>query len=92
LKTNLKNKIMYKEAEKFIERYTTKDKDDWMVQKKDIIAKFMVGYYKEQLRICEVSQRSELLDFIEEVASDEKTMSSEGIKRWALKLLKSNCG
>lgn len=42
---------MSKEAEKFIEKYTTKDQDDWLVQKKDIIAKFMESYHKKQLLI-----------------------------------------
>ena len=54
--TNLKNKTMSKEAEKFIEEYTTKDQDDWLVQKKDIIAKFMQSYHNEQLRISGVMQ------------------------------------
>lgn len=46
---------MSKEAEKFIEKYTTKDQNDWLVEKKDIIAKFMESYHNEQLRIGGVS-------------------------------------
>ena len=46
---------MSKKAEKFIEKYTTKDQNDWLVQKKDIIAKFMESYHNEQLRIANVS-------------------------------------
>lgn len=45
---------MSKEAEKFIERYATKDQNDWLVEKKDIIAKFMESYHKEQLLIQRV--------------------------------------
>ena len=47
---------MSKEAEKFIEKYTTKDQNDWLVKKKDIIAKFMESYHNEQLRIAIVSK------------------------------------
>ena len=43
---------MSKEAEKFIEEYTTKDQNDWLVKKKEIIAKFMESYHNEQLRIA----------------------------------------
>lgn len=46
---------MSKEAEKFIDKYTTKDQSDWLVKKKDIIAKFMESYHNEQLRIANVS-------------------------------------
>ncbi len=42
---------MSKEAEKFIEKYTTKDQNDWLVEKKGIISKFMESYHNEQLRI-----------------------------------------
>jgi len=52
---------MSKEAEKFIEKYTTKDQNDWLVEKKDIIARFMESYHTEQLRIGGVSQQRELL-------------------------------
>ena len=52
---------MSKEAEKFIEKYTTKDQNDWLVEKKDIIARFMESYHTEQLRIGGVSQHRELL-------------------------------
>jgi len=52
---------MSKEAEKFIEKYTTKDKNDWLLEKKDIIVKFMESYHAEQLRIGGVSQQRELL-------------------------------
>ena len=47
---------MSKEAEKFIEKYTTKAQNDWLVEKKDIIAKFMESYHAEQLRIANVSK------------------------------------
>ena len=47
---------MSKEAEKFIEKYITKDQNDWLVQKKDIIAKFLESYHTEQLRIANVSK------------------------------------
>ena len=47
---------MSKEAEKFIEKYITKDQKDWLVEKKDIIAKFMESYHTEQLRIANVSK------------------------------------
>ena len=47
---------MSKEAEKFIEKYTTKDQNDWLIEKKDIIAKFMESYHTEQLRIANVSK------------------------------------
>lgn len=47
---------MSKEAEKFIEKYATKDQNDWLVKKKDIIAKFMESYHNEQLRIANVSK------------------------------------
>jgi len=47
---------MSKKAEKFIEKYTTKDQNDWLVEKKDIIAKFMESYHTEQLRIANVSK------------------------------------
>ena len=52
---------MSKEAEKFIEKYTTKDQNDWLVEKKDIIARFMQSYHNEQLLIADVSQQSERL-------------------------------
>lgn len=45
---------MSKEAEKFIEKYTTKDQNDWLVEKKDIIAKFMESYHTEQLTLTDV--------------------------------------
>ena len=48
---------MSKKAEKFIEKYTTKNQNDWLVEKKDIIAKFMESYHTEQLRIANVSHR-----------------------------------
>ena len=51
----INSKIMSKKAEKFIEKYTTKDQNDWLVQKKDIIAKLMESYHTEQLRIANVS-------------------------------------
>ena len=40
---------MSKEAEKYIDKYTTKDQNDWLVQKKIIVAKFMQSYADEQL-------------------------------------------
>ena len=46
---------MSKKAEKFIEKYTTKDQNDWLVKKKDIIARFMESYHKEQLILTDVS-------------------------------------
>jgi len=53
---------MSKESEKFIEKYTTKDQSDWLVKKKDIIAKFMESYHKEQLILFGVVKSdSELL-------------------------------
>ena len=52
---------MSKKAEKFIEKYTTKDQNDWLVKKKDIIARFMESYHKEQLILTDVSQQRELL-------------------------------
>ena len=52
---------MSKKAEKFIEKYTTKDQNDWLVKKKDIIARFMESYHKEQLILSDVSQQRELL-------------------------------
>ena len=45
---------MSKEAEKFIEKYTTKDQNDWLVEKKDIIARFMESYHTEQLTLTDV--------------------------------------
>lgn len=48
----INSKIMSKKAEKFIEKYTTKDQNDWLVEKKDIIAKLMESYHTEQLRIA----------------------------------------
>jgi hypothetical protein len=39
---------MSKKAEQFIDRYTSKDQKDWLVDKKDIVAKFMESYHKEQ--------------------------------------------
>ena len=53
---------MSKEAEKFIEKYTTKDQNDWLVEKKDIIARFMESYHTEQLTLTDVSQQRELLN------------------------------
>jgi len=47
---------MSKEAEKFIEKYTTKDQKDWLVEKKDIIVKFMESYHTEKLRTANVSK------------------------------------
>ena len=45
---------MSKEAEKFIEKYTTKNQNDWLVEKKDIIAKFMESYYEEKTNSSEI--------------------------------------
>ena len=54
---------MSKEAEKFIEKYTTKDQNDWLVKKKDIIARFMESYHTEQLTIpVVVVSEAELCD------------------------------
>ena len=50
------SEIADKEAEKFIEKYTTKDQNDWLVKKKDIIARFMESYHNERLRIANVSK------------------------------------
>jgi len=47
---------------------------------------------KKQLLLHNVSQRSELLTFLEEVASDDRLMSSARIRERAAELLKVNCG
>ena len=82
---------MSKEAEKFIENYTTKDQSDWLVQKKDIIAKFMESYHKEQLILSGVSQQCELLELVTEIANSTQVYSNPIHKLWAKKLISSNC-
>ena len=37
-------------AEEYINKYITKDQDDWLVQKKDIVAKFMEAYHRAKIR------------------------------------------
>lgn len=45
-----------------------------------------------QLIQTDVIQRSELLTFLEEVASEDRMMSSGRIRERAVELLKVNCG
>jgi len=45
-----------------------------------------------KLRITDVSQRNELLTFLEEVASEDRIMSSARIRERSAELLKVNCG
>lgn len=47
---------------------------------------------KEQLNLSSVSQQRELLTFLEEVASDDRHMSSARIRERAEELIKVNCG
>ena len=61
---------MSKEAEKFIEKYTTKDQNDWLIEKKDIIAKFMESYHAEQLLIGGVMPR--ISHFVSEIGQEYK--------------------
>ena len=70
---------MSKEAEKFIEKYTTKDQNDWLVEKKDIIARFMESYHTEQLRIGGVSQHRELLENFADWM--DKNVNFDGIRQ-----------
>jgi len=57
---------MSAEAEKYIEKYTTKDQDDWLVQKKDIVAKFMQSYaeayHKAELEKIAERAKNRLVD------------------------------
>ena len=62
---------MSKEAEKFIEKYTTKDQNDWLVEKKDIIARFMESYHTEQLRIANVVKSFTAEDVVNELKENE---------------------
>ena len=68
---------MSKEAEKFIEKYTTKDQNDWLVEKKDIIARFMESYHTEQLILSGVVKS--LKD--EDIPTFEEYTQNYGYKR-----------
>ena len=83
---------MSKEAEKFIEKYTTKDQNDWLVEKKDIIARFMESYHTEQLTLTDVSQQRELLiDFADAINIHDGDRVKIG-KLVDLHLKSINCG
>lgn len=53
---------------------------------------FAEKYHQEQLRICAVSQRSELLAFLKEVSESTTIYSNTRHKLIAKELLKANCG
>lgn len=57
--------------------------------KKDI--RKLITALEKQLIIADVSHRRELLTFLEEVASEDRLMSSARIRERAAELLKVNC-
>jgi hypothetical protein len=57
-----------------------------------IIYQLVLDEYKEQLTLTDVSQRSELLAFIEEVSEFDALVSSTRLRLRAKELLKANCG
>jgi hypothetical protein len=59
---------------------------------KFILRNFIKEKQAEQLTLTDVSQRSELLAFIEEVSEFDALVSSTRLRLRAKELLKANCG
>lgn len=79
-------------AKKYLESKGLNDHDYMDSGMINHISEMMEEYHQAKLHLLTipvVSKRSELLTFLEEVASDDRMMSSAGIRKRAAELLKS---
>jgi len=74
-------------AEEYIDKYITKDQDDWLVQKKDIVAKFMEAYHKARVKGIR-DEKAEATCRLRWHTKDTANAFKDGIKWFKNELLK----